>query len=244
MRTANRSLFGHFLRRRRVSKAQTTVEFALLLVPFFAILFAIIDYANVYYYNNALQNALREAARFTTAGSVIQTNGQYEANAEGIEVPEAILDTEGREASRNECTRYWFQSNCVIHIPLTNIVIYSAPSISGDPPTTTTNNGFLHLVSGFTYSTNGSSVTSTPVAAVPGPGNANDYVEIIATYNVGTITPILSFLGGFGGNAVAGGYNLRVSAIVKNEPAMLNFLHTNMYPDEPNEPTTVAAQTQ
>ena len=137
---------------------------------FHVFLFAIIDYANVYYYNNALQNALRESARFATAGRVIQTNNMYEANSQGVEVPEAIQDGSGREASRNECIRYWFQSNCVVAIPITNIVIYSAPSVTGLPPITTTNNGYLHLVSGYTYTTNGAAVTTTPVAAVPGPG--------------------------------------------------------------------------
>jgi Flp pilus assembly protein TadG len=236
-RTGERLKFRQSSRSRRVSRAQTTVEFALVLVPFFAILFAIIDYANVYYYNNALQNALRESARFATAGRVIQTNNLYKANSQGVEVPEAINDTEGREASRNECIRYWFQSNCVINIPATNVMIFSAPSVAGLPPSTTTNNGVLHLVSGYSYTTNGSTVTTNSVAAVAGPGAANDYVEIIATYNIGTITPILSFLGGYGGNAVPGGYNLRVSAIVKNEPAALNFLHNPIYSDEPNETT-------
>jgi Flp pilus assembly protein TadG len=235
--TANRRYFGHNVRRWKRTKAQTTVEFALILIPFFTFLFAIIDYANVYYYDNSLQNALREAARFATAGRVIQTNGQYEANAQGVEVPEAIQDTEGREASRNECIRYWFQSNCVIAIPYTNISIFSASTVAGDPPITETNNGVLHLVSGYTTNTSGTNVTYTPIPAVAGPGNANDYVEIIANYTIGTITPVLSFLGGYNGRAVPGGYNLRVSAIVKNEPATLNFLHTNMYPDEPNETT-------
>ncbi len=230
--TAPRKKLGHFLRLRRASKAQTTVEFSLICLPFFAILFAIIDYANVYYYDNSLQNALREAARFATAGRIIQNSNAYVANAQGVMVPLAITDTEGRIASRNECIRYWFQSNCVIQVPLTNIVIYSASSINGQPPITSTNNGVLHLVSGFTTNGDGS---TTAIPAVPGPGNANDYVEIVCNYNIGTITPILRFLGGFDGNAVPGGYNLRVSAIVKNEPAMLNFLHTNMYPDEPNE---------
>jgi TadE-like protein len=238
MRTDERLKSRHSERNCRVSKAQATVEFALVLVPFFAILFAIIDYANVYYYDNSLQNALREAARFATAGRVIQTNNLYEVNGQGVEVPEAINDTSGREASRNECIRYWFQSNCVIRVPITNVVIFSAPSVAGVPPSVITNNGVLHLVSGFTYTTNGATVATNSVPAVAGPGNANDYVEITANYTIGTITPILSIFGGaFGGRGVSGGYNLRVSAIVKNEPATLNFLHTNMYSDEPNETT-------
>jgi Flp pilus assembly protein TadG len=51
---------------------QTTVEFAFICLPFFIILFAIIDFAQIYFYENSVQNAMREAARFATAGSVIQ----------------------------------------------------------------------------------------------------------------------------------------------------------------------------
>jgi Flp pilus assembly protein TadG len=239
LQTAKRPKFGRFLRLRAASKAQTTVEFSLIIAPFFAILFAMIDYANVYYYDNSLQNALREAARFATAGRIIQNSNAYVANGQGVEVPLAITDSEGRVASRNECIRYWFQSNCVIHVPITNIVIYSATVVNGQPPLTSTNNGVLHLVSGFTTNANGS---TTAIPAVPGPGNANDYVEIVCNYSIGTITPIFRFLGGYDGRAIPGGYNLRVSAIVKNEPAMLNFLHTNMYSDEPNESATQQSQ--
>src|SRR5277367_6195772 len=116
---------------------QTTVEFALICLPFFAILFAIIDFAQIYFYENSCQNALREAARFATAGSIIQSVNssgvaQYETNSLGIVVPKAINDSEGREASRNECIRYWFLTNCVLQgVPLSNIVITSAPTLPG-----------------------------------------------------------------------------------------------------------------
>jgi hypothetical protein len=62
-------------------------------------------------------------------------------------------------------------------------------------------------------------------------------VQIIATYNIQTITPIFQWMGGYNGRAISGGYPLRCSAIVKNEPAALNFDHTNIYPGEPNEAT-------
>ena len=131
---------------------QTTVEFALICLPFFAILFAIIDYAQIYFYENSLQNAMREAARFATAGRIIQaynSNGSplYDTN-QGVALPRAINDTVGREASRNECIRYWFQSNCVINIPISNIVIVSAPTLPGVNPTVSTNlaNGDLSLL--------------------------------------------------------------------------------------------------
>jgi hypothetical protein len=212
------------------------VEAALLMIPFFAILFAIIDYAQIYFYDNSLQNALRESARFATAGRIIPplTGPLYETNY-GVVTPRAMTDTEGREASRNECIRYWFQSNCVLNIPITNITIFSAPSIGAEMPAVSTNNGVLHLVSGFSVTTNGNTVTTNAVNPVAGPGNAGDYVEITATYHIQTITPIPSWFGGYNGRAVAGGYPMRVSAIVKNEPAIQNFEHTNLYSDEPNE---------
>ena len=215
-----------FPRRKRRVRAQTTVEFALICLPFFAILFAIIDFAQIYFYENACQNALREAARFATAGRIIQlTNGgvpQYTNNSQGFSVPKAISDSHGREASRNTCIMYWFQSNCVlVNFPLSNIVITSAPSVGLTQPWTSTNShGDVILVQ-----TNGA-------PAVAGPGNASDYVQIAVTYQVHTITPLVAFMGGWsrkGWNV----YPVYVSAIVKNEPALLNFQHTNMYSNEP-----------
>src|SRR5450755_2931701 len=61
-----------FPRRKGRVGGQTTVEFALICIPFFVILFAIIDFAEIYFYENSCQNALREAARFATSGRVIQ----------------------------------------------------------------------------------------------------------------------------------------------------------------------------
>lgn len=229
-----------YLRPRRVAGGQTTVEFALICIPFFAILFAIIDFAQIYFYENSLQNAMREAARFATSGRIIQaTNADgslaYETNSGGIAVPKAITDSEGREASRNECIRYWFLSNCVLqNFPLSNIVITSASTLPGVPPDVSTNSlGNLVLLSGYTVTTNSGVVSTNTVPAVKGPGGANDYVQVTATYYVNTITPLMAaYRGGFSRQ----GWNtfpVHVSAIVKNEPALLNFEHTNIYSDEP-----------
>jgi Flp pilus assembly protein TadG len=204
---------------------QTTVEFAFICLPFFIILFAIIDFAQIYFYENSVQNAMREAARFATAGSVIQATvggvPQYDTNSLGIVVPKAIQDSEGREASRNECIRYWFQSNCVLQgFPITNVVITSAPTLPGVPPVTSTNSlGYLTLLL-----TNGG-------PANVGPGGATDYVQITATYRVNTITPLMGYMSGYSG--IGSTFPVHVSAIVKNEPAILNFEHTNIYSDEP-----------
>jgi hypothetical protein len=214
------------------------VEFALICIPFFVILFAIIDFAEIYFYENSIQNALREAARFATAGRVIQAvdsfgNPMYETNSGGIVVPKAINDSSAREASRNECIRYWFLSNCVLQgFPLSNIVITSAPTLPGVDAVTSTNSaGNLILLSGYNVTTNSGVVSTNPAPAVTGPGGANDYVQITGTYHVNTITPLMSFMGGYGGMGSV--YPVHVSAIVKNEPAYLNFQHVAIYTNEP-----------
>jgi Flp pilus assembly protein TadG len=215
------------------------VEFALICLPFFIILFAIIDFAEIYFYENSLQNALREASRFATSGRVIQltpSSGvpQFETNSGGIVVPKAINDSSGVEASRNECIRYWFLSNCVLQIPISNIVITSAPTLPGVPAVTSTNSlGYVTLLSGYNVTTNASTsvVSTNAVAAVKGPGGANDYVQITTTYYVNTITPLMGYMGGYSG--VGSKFPVHVSAIIKNEPAFLNFQHTNIYSGEP-----------
>lgn len=228
------------LRFRVRSGGQTTVEFALICLPFFCVLFAIIDFAQIYFYENSLQNALREATRFATAGRVIQAyNGSTPlfTNVDGVSVPQAIPDTMGNsQASRNECIRYWFQSNCVVKsIPLADIMITSAPTLPGVPAVTTTNSlGYVILLSGYTTTTNGSTgtVSTNAVSAVKGPGGATDYVQITADYHVNTITPLAAFMGGWSHGSM-NVFPVHVSAIIKNEPAYLNFEHTNMYPSEP-----------
>jgi hypothetical protein len=205
------------------TRGQSTVEFALIILPFFAIFFALVDYAQIYFYENSLQNALREATRFATAGSIIpQTNAQgevFETN-NGVIVPKSIPDSEGREASRYGSIRMWFQSNCVISVPSTNIQIVSASALPGSPPVIATNNGIVTLME------------STNQVANDGPGAANDYVQVTATYSLHTITPFCTMFGGYQRGKGINVYNVRVSAIVKNEPALLNFDHTNMYQDE------------
>jgi len=227
----------HFSARKRQWGGQVTVEFALICIPFFAILFATIDYAQIYFYENSLQNALREATRFGTAGRIIQTYNAdgtpaYRTNA-GVVVPKAISDGT-QEASRNECIRYWFQSNCIFSVPLSNITISNAPTLAGVPPVTTTNSyGAVILMSGYTMTTNGAGVvTTTTTPAIKGPGAADNYLQVTATMTVKTITPMMSYLGGYSHQGYYS-YPVRVSAIVKNEPAKLNFLHTNMYSYEP-----------
>ena len=209
-------------------RGQTTVEFALICLPFFIILFAIVDYAQIYFYENSMQNGMREAARFATAGRVIQAyaNGSpvYETLNGGTVVPKAISDG-AREASRNECIRYWFRSNCTFFLPDSNITIVSAPTLPGVPPRLWTNSAGKIIL----LQTNGQ-------PAIQGPGGENDYIQISVTNTITTITPLMGYLGSYD----RGGWNhyvVRVSAIVKNEPAALNFEHTNIYSGEPYNPS-------
>lgn len=200
----------------RRHNGQTTVEFALIALPFFAILFATIDYAQIYFYQNSLENAMRETARFTTAGRIVplyNPDGTQALETNGALVMPKAISGPGGEASRYTCARWWFLSNCIISIPLSNITITSAPALPGVPPITTTNSlGRLTL-----QNTNGGD-------AFKGPGNVNDYVQIRAHFTIGTITPGLGYLNGYnhgGWNS----YDVNVSTIVKNEPAILNFDH-------------------
>jgi hypothetical protein len=213
---------------RRQVQGQTTVEFALICLPFFALLFAIVDFAQIYFYENSLQNAMREACRFGTAGDIIQATvggvPQYETNSTGFGVPKAINDSMGREASRDECMKYWFESNCIVHIPYTNITIFSAPYPTGVTPLVSTNSaGKLDLLS-----TNGVGFPASSNGPTDGPGQANDYLEIKATYNVNTITPLFGYLGGYSRQGFTS-YPIIVTAIVRNEPALLNFQHLAVY---------------
>ena len=211
-------------RRREWRSGQAMVEFSMVILLLFMVIFAIIDYAQLFFYENALQNAMREATRFATAGSVIQqTNGgvaQYDTN-NGVAAPQAIKDSKGREASRYGCIRMFFQSNCIISMPTNGVQVISATALPGAPPVLTTNGttGVVTLQE------------STGVAANAGPGNASDYVQLTATYNIRTITPLFYLLGlNHGTNITL--FPVRVSAIVKNEPALLNFEHNAMYSDE------------
>lgn len=222
---------------RKKTLAQTTVEFSLICLPFFAILFAIVDYAQIYFYDNSLQNGLRECCRFSSAGRIIQAkdangNGLTETNTGGVVVPQAVTDSSGREASRNECSRWWFLSNCVVDLPISNITIISASVLSGGQPTIIATNGVLTLVSGYSINTNEGTVSTNVTPAAFGPGAANDYIQVSATYTINTITPLFSYLGGYTHDGWYS-YPVRVTAIVKNEPALLNFEHTNVYADEP-----------
>jgi Flp pilus assembly protein TadG len=213
------------LRYKGRSKGQTTVEFALICLPFFVILFAIIDFAEIFFYENSLQNALREACRFATAGRVIQatdaSGNPLSTNLGSFSVPIAINDSSGREASRNECIRYWFLSNCILqNFPISNIVITSAATLPGADAVVSTNSlGYLTLLS-----SNGGPATL-------GPGDINDYVQITATYKVSTITPLMGYMNGYSG--LGSTFPVHVSAIVKNEPATLNFEHLDRYSNEP-----------
>jgi Flp pilus assembly protein TadG len=213
---------GELGRRRRRRSGQAMVEFSLVALLLFLIIFAIIDYAQMFFYENALQNAMREATRFATTGRVIQltNNGvaQYDTN-NGVAFPKAINDSENREASRYGCIRMYFQSNCVISMPTNGVLVVSATELPGAPPVIVTNSGVITLM------------TSTNTAAVAGPGNASDYVQLTATYNIHTITPLLYLLGlNRGTNMTI--FPVRVTAIVKNEPATSNFEHNAYYSDE------------
>ncbi len=108
------------------------------------------------------------------------------------------------------------------------------PRSPGVPPVTQTNSaGNLILLSGYNVTTNSGIVSTNPAPAVKGPGEANDYVQITATYTLNTITPIMSMVNGSWSRGNWTTTPVHVSAIVKNEPAYLNFQHLALYTNDP-----------
>jgi hypothetical protein len=112
---------GELLLRKRHTRAQTTVEFALILWPFFIILFACCDYAQIYFYEHSIRHALREAGRFATTGKVLMTNTTGSTPIMSGYVGSNYI-------SRQESIRRWFHTNSVIAVPLADIDIVSWPT--------------------------------------------------------------------------------------------------------------------
>ncbi|HSI86442.1 MAG: TadE family protein [Candidatus Methylacidiphilales bacterium] len=101
--------------RRRKSRAQTTVEFAMVAPLFFAVLFATLDYAQVFFYEHSLRYALYMSGRFAMIRKpmVVYSNG--------IETTNIVKDG-GTNISHYRSIRWVFQSNCVMYVPEKNIV--------------------------------------------------------------------------------------------------------------------------
>lgn len=59
------------------TKGQTTVEFALAALVLFTFVFAIIDFAMMFYVNLTMQNAVREGARYAITGQTDQPGQGY-----------------------------------------------------------------------------------------------------------------------------------------------------------------------
>ena len=57
-------------------KGQTTVEFALVALLLFGLLFAIIDLALMFYVNLTMQHAVREGARYAVTGQTVGAAGR------------------------------------------------------------------------------------------------------------------------------------------------------------------------
>jgi len=101
-------------------KGQTTVEFALTALVVFAVLFAIIDFAVMFYVNLTMQHAVREGARYAVTGQggnngvqrrkalveKIQacSNGLYAKNANPQKEPTVSVVTPSRAANFSNYT--------------------------------------------------------------------------------------------------------------------------------------------
>jgi hypothetical protein len=64
---------------------QTMVEFALSAMMFFLLIFATIDFANLFYHKLTLQNAVRQAGRYAITGQSIPGSGRYASIQQTLE---------------------------------------------------------------------------------------------------------------------------------------------------------------
>jgi Flp pilus assembly protein TadG len=148
-------------------RAQSTVEFALILWPFLLLLFATCDYAQLYFYENALRHALRESGRFATPGKVLGTNS---VSATITNVPDKSMVQPSKWISRNESIKRVFSNACVVMFTPADMT--SKIRITSWP------------------GTNSATETNSNV----GPGMAEDFMKIKVTYNIQLITPVASVL--------------------------------------------------
>lgn len=86
---ATRLRFGFVKRFRRNDDGSTAVEFAFVSVPFFALLFAIIETALVFWTNQVLETAVADASRTLYTGQFQRANGALE----GDDLRDAFRDT-------------------------------------------------------------------------------------------------------------------------------------------------------
>lgn len=81
---AERRRFGSVLRKREGS---AVIEFVLIALVFFGLIFAIFDFGRLFYIQFALHSAVREASRFTVTGNVLpdpNNPGEYLSRVDSI----------------------------------------------------------------------------------------------------------------------------------------------------------------
>jgi hypothetical protein len=85
-------------------RSQSTVELGLVISVFIGLLLSYIDYAQIFFYKQNIQHAIREAGRFATTGNVL-------TNSSGPLSSSFVTST---NISRLESVRRVFFSNCLI----------------------------------------------------------------------------------------------------------------------------------
>ncbi|PTX99951.1 hypothetical protein DB346_19270 [Verrucomicrobia bacterium LW23] len=159
-------------KRRKKSLAQTTVEFALIAPCFFAILFATLDYAQIFFYEHSLRYAIYMSGRFamTRKPMMVYSNGVATTNP--VKFGTNVI-------SHYKSIRWVYQSNCVMFVP--------EPSIrcgwyySTDPTNVITMDMRRD-------------VTKLPSSRW-GPGDKETFLRIQVAYKISLITPAGSLLG-------------------------------------------------
>lgn len=110
---------------RRNPAGQSTVEFALIVWPFFLLLLATADYAQFYFYEHSLRYALTVAGRYATPGSVITTNSVPNGYGATTDCPIRSSYQPSQWISRCESIRLRFSNNCAMSLPLDTLKMCS-----------------------------------------------------------------------------------------------------------------------
>jgi len=73
------------LKRNQSSRGQALIEFSLVALTFFVLVFALIDFSWLFFNQMMMQNAVREAARYASTGDHVTNNGTTLSRVASIE---------------------------------------------------------------------------------------------------------------------------------------------------------------
>jgi hypothetical protein len=112
-------------------KAQTTVEFSFIVAIMLVLILSMCDYAQFYFYRQAMFHALREGGRFCVTGDVMRINNNVTNNPLPRNNPSST-----QYMSRMESIKIKITNSCLLPIPRANVTITCWPLTSAESSAT------------------------------------------------------------------------------------------------------------